>query len=430
MLHKLANHRLVKDTLILFGVQISGYVLPLITLPYLTRVLGPTNFGLTALGTALVLYFAVVTDFGFAVTGTRQIAIAQNDPDQVSRTYSTIMLCKLCLALLCFVVLLGLLVAVPKFRAYWPLYLVSFLQVVGLCLSPNWFLQGVQRMRFIAYSDYGAKAVSVLLIFLLVRRSSDYILVAAFQSGGFLISALIGLWLVFGKLHVRLVRPRRADMRTVMIGGWPVFLSMASMTFMTSTNTMILGFLSSATEVGYLNAAQRLIIAMRALTNPVASAIYPHMSRMVTEDRPGALRFLRKQVLWTATPFLFISVGMLFLAPWGISFLYGPKFTETGKLLQIMSLTPVVHALSMCYGTYFMLAFGYEKQWSKIISRMMVLNFISIALLMLVMRPVRAIALTSSLMDIFSGVSCYLFYRKTIKSFEEHPLPLPADTAA
>ena len=65
MLRKLLSHRLAKDTLILFGVQISGYVLPLITLPFLTRVLGPANFGLTALGTALVLYFVVVTEWGF-----------------------------------------------------------------------------------------------------------------------------------------------------------------------------------------------------------------------------------------------------------------------------------------------------------------------------------------------------------------------------
>jgi len=64
MLRKLLSHRLAKDTLILFGVQVSGYVLPLITLPYLTRVLGPANFGLTALGTALILYFAVVIEWG------------------------------------------------------------------------------------------------------------------------------------------------------------------------------------------------------------------------------------------------------------------------------------------------------------------------------------------------------------------------------
>lgn len=197
MLRKFLGHRLAKDTLILFGVQISGYVLPLVTLPFLTRVLGPANFGLTALGTALVLYFVVIIEWGFAVTGTRQIAIAQNDPGQVSKIYSAIMACKLVLLTLCFLSMVVLVMATPKLRAYWLLYFVTFLQAVGQCLSPNWLLQGMQRMRFIAYSDYGAKVISVFLIFGLVRRSSDYMLVAALQSGGFLISALIGLAMIF-----------------------------------------------------------------------------------------------------------------------------------------------------------------------------------------------------------------------------------------
>ncbi len=419
MLKNLAKHRLVKDTIILFGVQVSGYVLPLVTLPYLTRVLGPANFGLIALGGALVLYFVVITEFGFAVTGTRQIAMAQDDSAKIARIYSTVMLCKLCLMLFCFVILLGLLATIPRFRMYWPLYMVSFLQVTGSCFSPNWFLQGMQRMRYIAYSDYGAKIVSVLCIFGFVHKAGDYLLVAAFQAGGFLISALIGLWLVFFKLRIPLVKPHLQDMREAMLGGWPVFLSTASMIAVSSTNTMILGFVSSPTEVGYLNAAQRLMIAMRALTNPVTSAVYPHMSRMAANSRPEALRFLKKQVLWTATPFLAISGGLLFFAPFAVHLLYGTKYAETGVLLQLMSLTPVVHALSMCFGTYFMLAFGYEKQWSKIITRMMVLNFVCIGLLMLVLSPVRAIALTSTLMDIFSCTSCYLFYRKTIRSFTE-----------
>ena len=102
MLRKLLEHRLVKDTLVLLGVQLTGYVLPLITLPYLTRVLGPANFGLMALGTAMTLYFAVIIDYGFAVTGTRQVAIAQHDPEKISQIYSTIMACKLGLLAPCF----------------------------------------------------------------------------------------------------------------------------------------------------------------------------------------------------------------------------------------------------------------------------------------------------------------------------------------
>jgi PST family polysaccharide transporter len=424
MLRKILSHRLAKDTLILLGVQISGYVLPLITLPFLARVLGPANFGLTALGTAVVLYFAVVTEWGFGVTGTRQIAIAQNDPEQVSKIYSTIMACKVSLLTVCFFTMSLLVMMIPKLRVFWPLYFVSFLQVVGLCLSPNWLLQGMQRMRYIAYSDYGAKVISVLLIFALVRRSSDYMLVAALQSGGFLISAIIGLTIVFWNLPVRIVRPVVADMREALIGGWPVFLSFASMTAMSSTNTVIVGAMASTAEVGYLSAAQRLIIATRSLTNPIAGAVYPHISKLAVKSPREALRFFRKLLLWTSAPFLLITVGMLFFAPFAVSVLYKAKYAETGVLLRIMSFTPVLHAVSMCFGTYFMLAFGYQKEWSKIITRMVVLNFVLVFLLVPFIRPARAIALTTSLTDLFSTGSSILFYRKTVSRQLDHEAAL------
>jgi len=413
MLFQLAKHRLVKDSLILFGVQITGYILPMVTLPYLTHVLGPENFGLLALGTALVLYFVILVEFGFGVTGPRQVAIAQADPEQISRIYSTIMACKMTLLAASALVLGVVVAAVPGFRKYQVLYWVSFLQVIGWGLSPTWLLQGMQKMRYVAFADYGAKIIAVALVFVLVRRKEDYVTAAALQSGGFLIAACIGLALVFFQLKIRLVRPTGADMQAAMVAGWPVFLSMASLIVVTSTNTMILGSVASKASVGYLSAASRLIIAARALTNPITTAVYPHMSKLVASSRQDALRFLRKQLVWTATPFLCISVGMLVLSPWLVKFLYGPAFQETGVLLRIMSLTPFVHAVSMCFGTYYMLAFGYEKAWSRIIQLMMVVNFAVLALMLQFLQPARAVALTGILMDIFTASACIRFYFRT-----------------
>ena len=413
---RLFKNRLVQDVLVLGGVQVSAYVLPLVTLPYLTRVLGPENFGLIALGTALILYFSVVTEYGFAVTGTRHVAVAQHDLAEVSRVYSAIMLCKLLLMGCSFLVTVGLVAAVPKLREHWPLYLVSFLQVAGWCLSPNWLLQGMQRMKLVAISDYGAKIVSVALIFLLVHHSSDYLIAAALQSGAFLIAAVFGLTLTFHTFHLRLRWPSWTDMRMHMLEGWPVFLSMASSNVMTSSNTMILGMMTTAAQVGFLNAGSRLIVAVRGLTNPLAAAVYPHMSRLAARSREESIRFLERRLLWTTAPFLLVSVGILVLAPQAVRILYGPKFAETAVLLRLMSLTPFVHAVSMCFGTYYMLAFGYEKAWSRIIMQMLFLNFVAVFGLMLVMPLVRAIALSTTLMDVFAAASCIRFYFKTEKT--------------
>jgi O-antigen/teichoic acid export membrane protein len=134
---------------------------------------------------------------------------------------------------------------------------------------------------------------------------------------------------------------------------------------------------------------------------------------MAAKSQRDALGFLRKQVIWTSAPFLLITLGMLLFSPLAVSILYGRKYAETAVLLRIMSLTPVLHAIGMCFGTYFMLAFGYQKEWSKIITRMVVLNFALMFLLVKFMQPARAVALSTVLADFFSAGSSVLFYRRT-----------------
>lgn len=414
MFAKLLRHRLVKDTAVLFGVQIAGYVLPLVLLPYLTRVLGPERFGLLGLGTALVLYFGIIVEYGFAVIGTRRVAIAREDPEEVSRIYFTILACRLILLGLCLAGLTITILALPSIRRNADLYTVSFLHVVGLALSPNWLFQGIQRMKWIAYSDYGAKVLALVLTFFLVRRGEDYLYAAALQSGGFLLSALIGIVILARNVPLRPYWPESAQLRAMFVDGWPVFLSMAGMIFVTSTNTMILGSIGSIADVGYLSSAQRLIITARALTNPITGAIYPHMSRLASQSPAEGIRFLVRQVLWTAAPFLLVSLGMLTLSPYAAKLLYGDRFAETGTLLQIMSLTPFVHAVSMCFGTYYMLAYGFEREWARIIQWTLLLNFISIAVLLQFTTPVRAVSATITVVDIASALSCFIFYRRTV----------------
>jgi polysaccharide transporter, PST family len=414
MFSRLAKNRLVSDSLILMGVQITGYVLPMITLPYLTRVLGPDNFGLLALGTALVLYFVMLVDYGFSVIGPRRIAIATGE-DEVSRVYSTIISCRLGLTLISILVLAVMTIAVPGIGAYKALYWLSFLQVLGWGMSPNWLLQGLQKMRYVAFSDYGAKILSVLLIFLLVRNQSDYLAAAALQSGGFFMAACLGLGMVYFLFPIRLVRPTKAGMREMMIAGWPVFLSLASLTMMTSTNIMILGALAPKADVGYFSAAQRLIIAARSLLNPASSTIYPHMSRLAAESPPRALQFLKKVFLWVSLPFLALSIAMLLFSPLLTTMLYGRSFEEAGTLLRIMALSPFVLSMGNTLGTQYLLAFGFEQAWSRINIRTVVMNFVFLGLALLVMRPVRAVALTTLLTDCFATGSCLLFYLKTSK---------------
>src|SRR5690348_11759554 len=107
---------LFENMLSLLVLQGANYVLPLITLPYLVRVLGTAHYGLLVFAQAFAGYFVILTDFGFNLTATRQVAVHQDDPDQIRRIFCATMLAKLLLLLLSAVCFAIVVLIVPQFR--------------------------------------------------------------------------------------------------------------------------------------------------------------------------------------------------------------------------------------------------------------------------------------------------------------------------
>jgi O-antigen/teichoic acid export membrane protein len=194
--------------------------------------------------------------------------------------------------------------------------------------------------------------------------------------------------------------------------GWPVFLSMAALMLSSSTNTFILGLRSGPVDVAYYTAGYRLVVAIRMLVGPVVTAIYPHISHMAANSRENAIAFLRRNALILGAPFLLASVVLLAGASPIIRIIYGAKYIPTIGLLRIMAFSPFLLAIQTVFSTFFMLAFGYEKEWSRIIIRMAVLNFVILIPLIYLVWPPEAVAATGLILDLFVAVSTYWFYRK------------------
>src|SRR5215212_3965177 len=173
-----ATRRLRENMVSLFVLQGVNYLLPLITLPYLVRVLGPEGFGLVAFAQAFLQYFVVLTDYGFNLTATREIAVNRDDAREVSKIFSTVMLIKLGLMLLSLIVVSAVVFTVPRFHEDWPVYFVTFPLVVGQTLFPVWFFQGMERMKYITGVNVFSRVVAVVCIFAVVRDQSDFLLAA------------------------------------------------------------------------------------------------------------------------------------------------------------------------------------------------------------------------------------------------------------
>ncbi|MBC7080594.1 MAG: oligosaccharide flippase family protein, partial [Methanothrix sp.] len=129
--------------------QILVYVMPLITLPYLTRTLGVANYGLVNFAMAFNAYFQVLTDYGFGLSAVREISINREDKKKISNIFSSVMIIKGVLTIISFLILTVIVFSYQKFTQHWPLYLFAFGIVIGTTLSPTWFYQGMERMKYI-----------------------------------------------------------------------------------------------------------------------------------------------------------------------------------------------------------------------------------------------------------------------------------------
>lgn len=410
---KLIGHRLVKNTAALFIVQISTYAAPMLVLPYLSRVLSTDHLGLIAFALSFNWYFMSLVDYGFNLTATRRIAIHRDDPAEISRIFSSVMTAKVLLTLLGFGLMLSVVLSTAKLRAHLDLFCICYMLVIGDMLFPLWLFQGLEKMGNLVWRDLTAKMLALILIFGFVRHDRDYLWAAAFQSGSMVVAGIAGLWAVFFSTPVRWVLPRAKDVRGALWEGWPVFLSIAANTLTTSTDTFILGLRSGPTDVAYYSNAYRLIVALRQLVSPVVTALYPHISHMAFKSRENAIAFLRKYSLVLAAPFFLGGVVLCLGAGPIVKLLFSAKYIPSIPLLQILAFSPFLLALQTSYATFYMLAFGYEREWFRIVLMTAALNFIVLIPLIWLMWPPAAVAITGIILDTFVTIATYLFFRRS-----------------
>jgi PST family polysaccharide transporter len=412
-LRQLLRHEVVKNTALLYIVQMSSYIFPLITLPYLARVLGPSKMGIVAFASSFVWYFQVTTEYGFDLSATRTIAVHRDDPEVISRTFNSVMAAKALLFGLSFVAMVVIVGAVPRFRSDWVLFFASFLAVAGNLLFPLWLYQGLQVLQHVAVRDISAKFLSLVAIFLLIHRESDYVRAAGIQSGALALAGLVGLVMVPRLTRVRFQMPAWGEVTARLREGAPMFVSMAAMTLYGTTNVFILGLVSTSTEVGYYSSAWRIILALRMLVGPVVGALYPHISHMAARSQGDVIRFLRRYSLLLSAPFFLIGVVLLIAAPWIVAIVFGPKYLPTTLLLRIMAFSPFFLAISHSYTSYYMLAFGYDKEWTRMVVMGTVLNFAVLIPLLHFLPGSQALAITTTILDAYILIASYIFYLKT-----------------
>jgi PST family polysaccharide transporter len=379
-IRRFVNHPVARNALGLYGLQIAGYVIPLVTLPYLARILRPDAFGLLMFAQSFALWASLTIEYGFNLSATREIARNRGRSDVPAKTAAGVLGAKSVL-LLGFIILAAVTaLTVPKFAQH-PAYLVwALLQTLAFGFSPFWYFLGTERVLRAVTLEFLARSAGAVLIFLVVRVPDDGWKALALQaSTGCIATIMQTLWMY---QEIPFIRPRWQESLHALRAGWNMFLFRGAYHIYSTANAFILGLLVSSSQViGYYGGAERIARALQGATVPLTVALFPRISHLISQGAPRATKLARLALSLAAGTGLVLALATALMARHLVTLILGPGYEASVWVLYIFALVLPINTINGALMMQWMIPLGMERPVSAVTIGAFIVNLISAALL-------------------------------------------------
>jgi O-antigen/teichoic acid export membrane protein len=396
----------------LFLLQNINYIIPLLLLPYLTRVLGADNFGKIAFAQAFVAYFSMLTDFGFGTSAMQEIVKVRKDKQALSKIYWTTTFAKSLFAAVSLVIFLLFLLGIPKLGQMYLLLLIAFITVPSTVLFPVWLFQGLEKMSWLTWLSGLPKIGVLIFTFLLVREKSDFTLALLIQVAGTFVTSLLCILLIVKQKMILFYFPSRNDIKVGIIESWHFFASGFATNLYTTTNTVLLGFLSSDAMVGIFSASEKIIRSISNLFYSIYQVTFPRINAYYHESREQALVFAGKVLKVTAISTFLTGIFLLLAAPLIVKILFGvPQYTETIAVMRLSSFLPFFANCNAVLAVNVLFTFGLKRYLTRIVGTAGIFSIVLVVPAIFLFQA-RGVAVVATLTEILIGILLLYVLRK------------------
>lgn len=403
--------RLLSNFISLFILQGLNYLLPLITLPYLVRILGVENFGLLAFVSVTIAYFSIITDYGFTLTAAREISIHKDKREKVTEIFSAVITIQFFLMLLSSLLLSVLVFSIERFRHDAIVYFFTFGLVIAQVLFPVWFFQGMEKMKYITYINIGSKFFFTLMIFIFVQNENDFYKVPLLTSIGNILAALWALYIIKTKFSIRFQWQSIDTLKHYQKEAHHIFVSNIAISLYTVSTTFILGLFTNNIVVGYFAAADKIIQAFKGLMSPVFQTIYPYISQKAQQSKENGLHFIKKITFYIIITTGVISLFIFIFAEFLVNIILGTGYQNSIIIVKILAFMPLVIGLSNMFGVQTMLNFGRKKAFSKILIVGSIINLLLSFLLVPLYQEIGS-AISLLIVESFITIAMFIYLQK------------------
>lgn len=317
---------------------VSNYIFPILTYPYITRVLGVSNIGTANFVDGVINYFILFSMLGINATGIREIAKYKSDPEKLRITYSNLFLLNTASTFFVLIFLLIVTITVPKLNAYRDLMFLGAIKLIFTLFLSEWFFRGIEDFKYITFRSLIVKIIFVISVFIFIRNSEDYKIYYALLVASVVLNAIFNtsyrrkfVRFTFNKINFK---PYYKSFFTM---GFYLMLTSMYTTF----NVGYLGFVSGDTEVGFYTTAIKLYQILLSFFTAFTAVMLPRMSTLVAEARIEEVKKLTFKSYDALMAFSIpIIVIAIFFAPEIIKLIAGPGFE--GAILPMRIIMPLV----------------------------------------------------------------------------------------
>lgn len=341
--------------------QLLIHFLPLVTIPYVSRVLGADGIGVYSYTYSIVYYFMIFAILGLANYGNRTIAKVRDNREELSKTFKEIRIMQLFSSIAMVVLYVAYLMVFNVEDK--TIAIAQILYLLSCVFDISWFFFGLEKFKLSITWNTTIKLIALALIFIFVRTPGDVWTYTVILGGSTLLSQLV-LWLYVKKYADR-VKVSIAGVKRHIVPNLRLFLTVVGVTFFKVMDKTMIGLLSDMSEVGYYENAEKISQAPVVIVMALGTVMLPRMSNMYGKgDHSGAKEMIKKSIKVA----MFLSFAMVFgliaiSQDFSVVF-FGPGFVKSGTLMQILAVTIVFLAWGNVIRTQYLVPREYDREYA------------------------------------------------------------------
>jgi O-antigen/teichoic acid export membrane protein len=352
--------------------QLLVVILPIVTLPYLSRIFLPQNMGVNSLITSISSYFLLFAVFGLAVHGQKETAFYANDMGHLRKVFWEIEILSILLTLVSVIAYILTTYFMPEYRLY---ILATAPLILANALDISWLFIGLQKLPMVMTRNFIVKLVTVAAIFMFVKSNNDLFILMLINS----VSAMVSnglLWLFLPKV-LHFVPVKIQNIKKHFVSGAVLFLPAVSIAVYTILSRIILGMFGSLKDVAYFDNSDKIIRTLLTIITATTLTIMPEVSRLFSTHKDNEIFTLLKKVVLLSLAFAIpATIGVSVISKQFATLFFGLPYRSTGTVMQIEIWIMIPIAIANVIANQFFVPMNKGKYITYAVSSGAIMNII------------------------------------------------------